>query len=148
VPDGMDVDTLTTMTLQTKVLLVDDDLDDHEIFSLALREAEKPLEVIRAYDGMEALSYLADWHDDPPDFIFLDLNMPRMNGKQCLREIRKNEHFSHIPVVIYSISSEIKDLIDAQSLGAKAFIVKSASIHELTMALRDFFSDYPRVVHS
>ena len=123
-------------------LLVDDDLDDHEIFSLALKEAHDPVEVVRAYDGIEALHHLRDTTYDRPDFIFLDLNMPRMNGKQCLEQIKDDSDLKHIPVVIYSTSSEIKDLIDAQHLGAIAFIVKSASIHELTMALEDFFQEH------
>jgi len=126
----------------SKVLLVDDDLDDHEIFSLALQEADKPVDLVRAYDGVEALAYLDDQGSDLPDFIFLDLNMPRMNGKQCLEQIKKERHLIDIPVVIYTTSSEIKDLIDAQELGAKAFIVKSASINELTSALKDFFQEY------
>jgi CheY-like chemotaxis protein len=120
-------------------LLVDDDLDDHEIFSLALQEADNPIEVVRAYDGVEALTQLRNHDIDLPDFIFLDLNMPRMNGKQCLEQIKKDSNLKDIPVVIYSTSCEIKDLIDAQKLGAIAFIVKSASINELTLALRDFF---------
>lgn len=123
-------------------LLVDDDLDDHEIFSLALKEANDPVEVVRAYDGVEALCHLRDAAHERPDFIFLDLNMPRMNGKQCLQQIREDSELKSIPVVIYSTSSEIKDLIDAQHLGAIAYIVKSASIHELTMALEDFFGEH------
>lgn len=123
-------------------LLIDDDLDDHEIFSLALKEANDPVEVVRVYDGIEALHHLRDEAYDRPDFIFLDLNMPRMNGKQCLEEIKDDSNLKNIPVVIYSTSSEIKDLIDAQRLGAIAYIVKSASIHELTMALEDFFQDH------
>lgn len=123
-------------------LLVDDDLDDHEIFSLALKEANDPVEIVRAYDGVEALCHLRDNAHERPDFIFLDLNMPRMNGKQCLEQIKEDSHLRSIPVVIYSTSSEIKDLIDAQHLGAIAYIVKSASIHELTMALEDFFQEH------
>jgi CheY-like chemotaxis protein len=123
-------------------LLVDDDLDDHEIFSIALQEANTPIELVRAYDGVEALEHLNDSRQALPDFIFLDLNMPRMNGKQCLEQLKQQEDFKDIPVVIYSTSSEIKDLMDAQDLGAIAFIVKSPSIRELAMALKDFFSDY------
>jgi CheY-like chemotaxis protein len=123
-------------------MLVDDDLDDHEIFSIALNESKRSIEVVRAYDGVEALSQLRNEDNERPDFIFLDLNMPRMNGKQCLQQIKLDSSLKDIPVVIYSTSSEIKDLIDAQSMGAIAFIVKSASIHELTMALSDFFREY------
>ena len=123
-------------------LLIDDDLDDHEIFSLALKEANDPVEVVRAYDGVEALTHLRDSTHERPDFIFLDLNMPRMNGKQCLELIKEDTDLKNIPVIIYSTSSEIKDLIEAQRLGAIAYIVKSASIHELTMALEDFFQEH------
>jgi CheY-like chemotaxis protein len=123
-------------------LLVDDDLDDHEIFAIALKESKKSIDVVRAYDGAEALARLRDESFDRPDFIFLDLNMPKMDGKQCLEELKKNSALKEIPVVIYSTSSEIRDLIDAQRLGAIAFIVKSASIHELAAALQDFFKEY------
>jgi CheY-like chemotaxis protein len=123
-------------------MLVDDDLDDHEIFSLALQEAEQPIELQRAYDGVEALSNLRRNPPDRPDIIFLDLNMPRMNGKQCLQQLKMDPSLKDIPVVIYSTSSEIRDLIDAQAMGAVAFIVKSASLQDLTMALKDFFQDH------
>jgi CheY-like chemotaxis protein len=123
-------------------LLVDDDLDDHEIFSLALGETGKYIELKRAFDGVDALEKLSDVNEVLPDFIFMDLNMPRMNGKQCLEAIKKHDRLKDIPVVIYSTSSEIKDLIDAQQLGAIAFIVKSPSINDLTMALSDFFKEY------
>lgn len=122
-------------------MLVDDDLDDHEIFSLALLEAKKPIDLVRAYDGVEALTHLRNDDLEKPDFIFLDLNMPRMNGKQCLEQLKGDTSLRDIPVVIYSTSSEIRDLIDVQRLGAIAYIVKSASIRELTMALTDFFSE-------
>jgi CheY-like chemotaxis protein len=122
-------------------LLVDDDLDDHEIFSLALKEAERPVELVRAYDGVDALNHLRDGLHERPDFIFLDLNMPRMDGKHCLQLLKDDSELKDIPVVIYTTSSEIKDLIEAQRLGAIAFIVKSASIHELTLALQDFFRE-------
>jgi CheY-like chemotaxis protein len=123
-------------------LLVDDDLDDHEIFAIALKESKKSIDVVRAYDGVEALARLRDESFNRPDFIFLDLNMPKMDGKQCLEALKKNSELKEIPVVIYSTSSEIRDLIDAQRLGAIAFIVKSASIQELAAALQDFFKEY------
>ena len=129
------------MAVRKLCLLVDDDLDDHEIFSLALQDTRHYVDVIRAYDGVEAINFLRNPDEDLPDFIFLDLNMPRMNGAQCLAEIRKYEDLKHIPVIIYSTSSEIKDLIEAQQLGASAYIVKSSNILDLTLALKDFFKD-------
>jgi CheY-like chemotaxis protein len=135
------VATVKVMEHSKICLLVDDDLDDHEIFSLALQEAHKPVELLRAYDGVEALNRLRKDDSERPDFIFLDLNMPRMTGMQCLEQLKLDTDLKDIPVVIYSTSSEIKDLIEAQQLGALAFIVKSASIQELTMALQDFFKE-------
>ena len=120
-------------------LLVDDDLDDHDIFSLALQEAESTVEVVRAYDGEEALERLEAADEILPDVIFMDLNMPGMDGKECLAEIRRREHLNDIPVVIYSTSVLIQDMIDVQNLGASAFIVKSAELSELTSSLKHFF---------
>ena len=121
-----------------RCMVIDDDLDDHEIFSLALGETDVNAEVMHAYDGVDALQQLKAGEGSLPDFIFMDLNMPRMNGRECLAEIKKHERLQEIPVVIYSTSSEIRDLVDMQQLGAAAYIVKSPDIHDLTMALDDF----------
>lgn len=125
----------------SKLLLIDDDLDDHEIFSIAIEQAERPMEIVRAYDGAEALSYLTDNDDALPDAIFVDLNMPRMNGKTFLKNLKSHPRFAEIPVVVYSTSSDIRDLIETQDLGASAFIVKSTSVHELAQTLRSFFHE-------
>jgi CheY-like chemotaxis protein len=121
-------------------LLIDDDLDDHEIFSMALEDLNRPVKLISEYNPISALSRLKR-SDEAPDIIFLDLNMPRMNGKQCLGEIRKFPHLREIPVIVYSTSSEIRDLIDTRELGATAYIVKSSRISDLTAALKDFFGE-------
>ena len=121
-------------------LLIDDDLDDHEIFSIALTESGFSVELRCAHDGADALTQLRTGNGDKPDFIFLDLNMPKMNGKECLCQLKNDVALRDIPVVIYSTSAEIRDMISAQQLGAFAYIVKSASIRELSMALEDFFS--------
>jgi DNA-binding response OmpR family regulator len=119
-------------------LLIDDDHDDHEIFMMALENVEKPVKLISEYNAASALSRLRNL-TELPDVIFLDLNMPKMNGKQCLVEIRKEKHLNKIPVIVYSTSSEIKDLIETQELGATAYIVKSSSVRELSLALNDLF---------
>jgi CheY-like chemotaxis protein len=128
------------MQLKT-CMVVDDDLDDHEIFAIALEESGRSVELQRAYDGIDAIRQLHDQERQLPDFIFMDLNMPKMNGIQCLHAIRSDDLLKHIPVVIYSTSSEIRDLIEAQRFGATAYIVKSPHINELAMALRDLFNE-------
>ena len=123
-------------------LLIDDDLDDHEIFSMALEDLDRPVKLVSEFNPVSALSRL-EHTDERPDIIFLDLNMPRMNGKQCLEEIRKFPHLNETPIVIYSTSSEIRDLIDTRELGATAYVVKSSRISDLTAALNDFFAEIP-----
>lgn len=121
-------------------LLIDDDLDDHEIFNMALNDLDRPVRFLSELNPLNALRRLKK-KEDIPDIIFLDLNMPRMNGKQCLEEIRKIAHLQDVPVIIYSTSSEIRDLIETRDLGATAYVVKSSRISDLTAALKDFFEE-------
>jgi CheY-like chemotaxis protein len=118
--------------------LIEDDEDDQEIFSMAIKNLQKQIKVIFASDGTEALEKLVK--SDPPDYIFLDLNMPRMNGRQFLIEVKKHEKLRNIPVVIYSTSSEERDRSETQTLGASAFITKPPYLSELIRTLDAFFS--------
>src|SRR5690348_12426970 len=94
-------------------LLIDDDPDDREIFGIALEEVDKVCRYITTENGIEALELLED-STSIPDFIFLDLNMPLMDGKECLREIKKIPHLNRVPVIIYSTSSYEKDVEDTK----------------------------------
>lgn len=70
-----------------------------------------------------------------PDFIFLDLNMPRKNGKECLTEIRQNDQTQKIPVVIYTTSARPSDIEETFQAGASCFLRKPNSFNELTTLL-------------
>jgi CheY-like chemotaxis protein len=118
--------------------LIEDDEDDQEIFSMAINNLQMQIKCIFASDGTEALEKLVK--SDPPDYIFLDLNMPRMNGRQFLIEIKKHDKLKSIPVVIYSTSSEERDRSETQTLGASAFITKPPYLSELIKTLDAFFS--------
>ncbi len=122
-------------------LLIDDDVDDHEIFSMALEDAGLSVELISEYSAPAALDRLCS-AARLPDIIFLDLNMPKIGGKQCLAEIRKKEHLKAIPVVIYSTSADIRDLIETKELGATAYVVKSSKLDDLIAALSDCLSRF------
>ena len=81
---------------------------------------------------------------DLPDLIFLDLNMPEKNGKECLQEIRSNRNFDSIRVVIYSTSSSRKDIDDTRTLGANLYLVKPNSFGSLKAALKNIVAaDWP-----
>jgi CheY-like chemotaxis protein len=122
--------------------LIDDDEDDQEIFTLALREADASIRCVTANDGVEALTRLTGDKTFIPDYIFLDLNMPLMNGKECLREIRKHTHLRDVPVIIFSTSSEPHEIEETRRLGANEFITKPPLISSLSRQLAEFFKTF------
>ncbi len=122
-----------------KCLFIDDDMDDQEIFSFALKSLDKRVDVITAENGIEALRILQSDKDFVPDFIFLDLNMPKMNGKDTLPELRKLPGIEKVPIFIYTTSSQERDLLTAQKLGATDFITKDSSIERLKTSLKTLF---------
>jgi CheY-like chemotaxis protein len=131
-----------TNRLAKNCLLVDDDDDDREIFCLALAQADPSMKCSVARDGVEALAMLTS-ASDIPNYIFLDLNMPRMNGKECLREIRKTDRLKDVPVIIFSTSLLQKDIMETQTLGASSFITKPPSVDMLAQSLAGLFNKPP-----
>lgn len=123
--------------MESKIIcyLIDDDDDDQEIFSLALSNIDEAIDCVTASDGIEALAKLNREEQFKPDFIFLDLNMVRMNGRECLAEIRKIHRLDSIPVIIYSTSSEEKDILETKDMGAADYIVKPPSMSILVKRL-------------
>lgn len=111
-----------------KILLVDDDVDDQEFFIEALTGIENTHLFGIANNGIEALKSL-DNVNALPDYIFLDFNMPLMNGVECLMNIRTQTVTKDIPV--FMLSSAIEQAELSRTLGAKGFIKKSADIYEL-----------------
>ena len=120
-------------------LLIDDDVDDQEIFMLALTQISDQFDCHVINNGYEALQQLKK-QAILPDYIFLDLNMPRINGKECLKDLKKNDRLRNIPVIIYSTSSSLTDINDTRRLGAADFITKPFSIKHLIDALCSFFA--------
>ncbi len=121
------------------LLLVDDDLDDQMLFQDAIREINPAIEVATAMNGVDALKVLSA-NEIYPDYIFVDLNMPLMNGVQCLQEIKKLTYYSQVPVIIYSTSSYERDIMQTINNGAFYYIVKPFSFQELRDKLRKVLS--------
>lgn len=128
---------LRQMPERKTCFLIDDDLDDQLIFSLALKQVNHLIRCVTADTGVEALKKLEQFN---PDYIFLDLNMPGMNGIECLLKIKKLIPLSKIPVAIYTTSSNQKHIVETSALGARAFINKPYHVSELSKKLEDFFS--------
>ena len=111
--------------------IVDDDVDDRKLFIEAVKEVDPNIECISANNGEQALALLTDPEGSLPDFIFLDLRMPRVDGKKCLVEIKTNERLKHIPVVIYTTSRDVEESKDLKELGAFYFISKPNNPQEI-----------------
>lgn len=122
-----------------KCFLIDDDEDDREIFSLALSAANSSSTYVTATNGEDALRILEDQPDYIPDFIFLDLNMPFMDGRSCLRELRKISRLGDVPIIIFTTSSYTKDIEDTLKLGASHYLIKPTSLNDLVAILISFF---------
>jgi CheY-like chemotaxis protein len=106
------------------ILLVDDDEDDRKLFIESAKEINANITFATASDGQEALRLLKDEHYRLPDYIFLDLRMPRVGGRKCLEEIRRDKRLRDIPVFIYTTSTDVKDSIELREMGAVHFISK------------------------
>ena len=107
-----------------KFLLTDDDKDDRELFFEALAAIDPHIICEGAEHGREALLRLTKDDISKPDIIFLDINMPVMNGWELLHTIKKHTSFRDIPVIIYTTSSEERDKMIARDLGALCFVTK------------------------
>jgi CheY-like chemotaxis protein len=106
-----------------KILLAEDDKDDRELFSEAVAGINAGTVVHYAENGREALVILEEMAAEP-DMIFLDINMPVMNGWQCLKLIKADDRYMHIPVIVYSSSSHHREKSIAIEMGAVLFFTK------------------------
>ena len=127
------------MTKKYTILYCEDDDDDLLIISDAFEKYTEDLRVHRARNGREGLQVLKLMFDEgkPPCMIILDINMPLMDGKQALREIRKEENYKDIPIVVFSTSQSDMDRKMIESLGAD-FIAKPGSYINLEALVKAF----------
>ena len=122
------------------VLLVDDDADDREIFTWTINTIYPSAITDTAVDGEDALGKLEQW-EYHPDIIFLDLNMPRMNGFDFLQHIRRRDKWRELPVIVYSTSSNPRDIARSRETGATDYIVKGT---EMATVRRDLLQALER----
>lgn len=120
-----------------KIMIVDDDEDDVDFFCEALNDIDSSHDCLTATDGEDALQQLRNTIKEPPDCLFLDINMPKMNGKTCLRKIKSDSVLKTIPVVIYTTSSHIKERDEMLRLGADHFLTKASSFDRLKASIEE-----------
>lgn len=124
------------MSLYRTILLVDDDKEDQEIFRDAIQEIAPSVHCFCANNGDEALALLGNDITAHPDLLFIDLNMPRLNGKQVLQEIKKQAHLDGIPVIMYSTFFGENDIAEITSAGAVHHMIKPTKFAELCESLK------------
>lgn len=123
-----------------KVLLADDDEDDKALFKDALNHTPVKTELTTANDGQELMDKLHDDSIPNPDIIFLDINMPKKDGKECLAEIKADENLKEIPCVMYSTSNNEKDIADTFNSGANLYVAKPDSFTKIISVLNHIFT--------
>jgi len=111
-------------------MIIDDDQDDRFFFKEALKEMLPSSVCLEANSGIEALKLLRN-AEQIPDFIFLDINMPRMDGRDCLKQLKRDEKLQHIPVIIYSTSFSDKSVAELHALGASGYLNKPTDMNKL-----------------
>ena len=116
------------------ILNVDDDEEDIEIFCDAVSEIDPSIVCLVAKSAEEALKILNS-DIDLPEYIFLDINMPKVDGNSCLMEIKKDQRLNKIPVIMYSTHTKKTDIETYKALNA-GFLVKQNSFYELVTELR------------
>lgn len=120
------------------VLFVDDDIDDREFFIDALSYVDPKIVCVLAKDCEHALSLLGK-SSPLPDYVFLDINMPTMDGKSCLSLLKNNQTYKNIRVVMYSAASDEKLIAEYKTLGATYFLVKPPTFKALCDSLSVLF---------
>lgn len=116
------------------ILLADDDSDDTDMFLEALGSINSDIVCHAAVNGSELLAKL-DKLEEKPALIFLDLNMPVMDGWQCLKHLKEDQRYSDIPVIMISTSSHKKEMDLAIKLGALCYFVKPYHFNDLKQML-------------
>ena len=124
------------------ILLAEDNPNDIELILTAFEEARIANEIIVARDGVEALDFLyrrgahAGRATPPPALVLLDLKMPRIDGREVLRQIRADAELHTLPAVVLTSSREESDLARSWDLGVNAYVIKPVDVDQFFTAVR------------
>jgi len=121
------------MKATRNILIADDDIDDIELLEICISNILSSYKASHAIDGSQCVRFLEN--NPTPDYIFLDINMPRKNGIDCLRWIRANSAFEQVPVIITSTSCNCTDVNTCYTLGANFYVVKGTNLSKMTVLL-------------
>jgi CheY-like chemotaxis protein len=123
-----------------KVLLVEDNPGDARLTELAFKEGEVPVELDLARDGEEAMAFLRKEgryaNTDKPDLILLDLNMPKKDGREALKDIKSDPELQDIPVAILTTSEADRDILECYQMHANCYLVKPSRVEDFAELIR------------
>ncbi|MGE5457002.1 MAG: response regulator [Methanococcaceae archaeon] len=122
------------------ILLADDDEDDRLFFRDAVEKVQKRTKITFMNDGVQLMDYLEKNGGSLPQVVFLDLNMPKKNGIECLREIRSHSLLDDLSVAIYSTSSSEEDIEETFAQGANIYIKKPRDFAKLKKIMAEVLS--------
>lgn len=120
----------------TNIILAEDDIDDQNIFQIALQEIDSSVQTQFASNGRELLTLL---QSHKPDLLFLDLDMPYKNGLECLLEIRNDPNLEKIPVIVFSSTTRPSNIQTAYEMGANLFFIKPPIYSDYLSSIKAIF---------
>lgn len=131
------------MTQRIRILLVEDNVNDAELTMAMLKSTGLPIDVDTAGDGEEALDYL--YRRGPfsgrapadPALLLMDLKMPKVSGAEVLQQVRADDRFKLVPIVMLTSSRETQDVRDCYRLGANGYVVKPVDAKQFSKAIKD-----------
>jgi CheY-like chemotaxis protein len=127
-------------TLYRTILLIDDDTEDQEMFTDALKKVYPEIRCFCHDDVEEVLQLLTRKEIDKPDMFFIDLNMPKLNGIAVLKKLKSVDSLKHIPVIMYSTFFGKSDVKEFEAFGAVHYLIKSTRFSDLCETLKDTLS--------
>lgn len=131
---------MTSARTAVEILLIEDNAGDVRLTQEALRDAKVRNNLSVVTDGVEAMKYLrregAYGAAIRPDLILLDLNLPRMSGREVLAEVKEDQELKHIPVVILTTSQAEQDILASYRLRANAFVTKPVDLDQFLKVVR------------
>ena len=124
------------------LLLADDDIDDCDFFKDALEEITEHYKLTILNNGVELMEFLSTDSASHPNLIFLDLNMPKKSGMECIAEIKSSNKLSHIPIIIYSTSLDQTVVNSLYEMGAHHYIQKPAEFASIKKVITKAISRF------
>jgi len=136
---------MAELTEEKDILLAEDDMEDVQIFQAAMGELDIPHILRHAHNGESLFILLGD---RVPHILFLDIDMPCKDGMACIKEIRQNKAYDHLPVIMYTSHLHEKIIEESFRNGANLFLTKAHTFNELVGKMRKIFDiDWKNYMH-